>query len=198
MIIPVGRASFCEQLIEATTYCGHFKLANSHSDRFMDVPSFWENPHALDRTVSELTRAIPSSMEFDFVIGVPSGAWPLVYPLATKLTKRQGGSREVSYGMAKKVGSDFLIPRRLKTKLRQQKGKILLVDDVTTTSGSIIKILEILPEDTATATAVIVNRSGTESIRGLPLFSVCQTQIESWAAEDCPLCQQGIPITPKP
>ena len=73
--------------------------------------------------------------------------------------------------------------------------KVLVVEDVITTGKSVREVLKVVKELGATpvGVGVLVDRSGGVQDFGLPLRSLISMEIESFAADDCPLCQNGIP-----
>jgi orotate phosphoribosyltransferase len=74
---------------------------------------------------------------------------------------------------------------------------VLVVDDILTTGGSVRETLAALEthDVRAVAVAVLVDRSGGKVGFDVPLMSLSQMAIETWAPEDCPLCRDGLPIT---
>jgi orotate phosphoribosyltransferase len=74
--------------------------------------------------------------------------------------------------------------------------KVLVVDDVLTTGGSIREVIEAVRERGAelVGVGVLVDRTGGTVDFGVPFFACIPLNIESWAAEDCRLCKQGVPL----
>jgi orotate phosphoribosyltransferase len=76
--------------------------------------------------------------------------------------------------------------------------RILVVDDILTTGGSVretLAALEAHPVEVVSV-AVMVDRSGGKvSFSDVPLFALSSQEVVSWTADECPLCQQGIPLT---
>lgn len=79
----------------------------------------------------------------------------------------------------------------------QPNERVLIVEDVVTTGGSVQEVIDVLEEMQAEIVGVgsIFNRSGQTDLFGdLPYRSLKTIQIESPLPEDCPLCKQGIPV----
>jgi len=78
------------------------------------------------------------------------------------------------------------------------KKKVLIVDDVLTTGGSIKKVIEAIKklEGEAVSVGVIVNRGKitAQDLQVSELFSLADLEWESFEEKDCPLCKKGLPI----
>ena len=68
--------------------------------------------------------------------------------------------------------------------------KVLVVDDVLTTGGSVRQVLTLLREAKADVVGVsfLIDRSGGSVDFGLPLFACHAMSIESFDPASCPLC----------
>lgn len=77
--------------------------------------------------------------------------------------------------------------------------KVLIVEDVTTTGGSVKKVIESvrMARGLIEAVCVIANRDpeniNSESI-GAPFYALSEIRMQSWEESICPLCKKGIPI----
>ena len=76
---------------------------------------------------------------------------------------------------------------------------MLVVEDLTTTGGSIKKVVEIVREAGGKVSGVIaiVNRGDvTEEMVGKPpiFTSLVTLHLESWEEAECELCEKGIPV----
>ena len=78
--------------------------------------------------------------------------------------------------------------------------KVLVVEDVVTTGGSVREVLKIVQEAGGDVVGVgsIVDRTGGKVDFGVPYKSVISVEVESWEPEDCPLCKAGAPAPIKP
>ncbi|OGG26824.1 hypothetical protein A2960_01500 [Candidatus Gottesmanbacteria bacterium RIFCSPLOWO2_01_FULL_39_12b] len=80
------------------------------------------------------------------------------------------------------------------------KGKrVLIVEDITTTGGSVIKVINSVKNagGEIIAVCVLVNRDpvniNSQSI-GAPFYPLAEVKMQAWIESDCPLCQKGVPI----
>ena len=80
------------------------------------------------------------------------------------------------------------------------KGKrVLIVEDITTTGGSVMKVIESVKNagGEIVVVCVLVNRDpqniNSESI-GVPFYPLAEMKVQAWDEDECPLCKKGIPI----
>jgi len=74
--------------------------------------------------------------------------------------------------------------------------KVLVVDDVFTTGGSIKEVIAAVKErkGTVVGIGVLVDRSEAKFDFGAPLFGCHRAEAVSYAPENCPLCAAKIPL----
>lgn len=76
--------------------------------------------------------------------------------------------------------------------------RVLLLDDILTTGGSLRKLADVVRREGGEpiGASVLCNRGATRAIDlGLPqLHALLQIIIMTWAENECPLCQEGVPI----
>jgi orotate phosphoribosyltransferase len=76
--------------------------------------------------------------------------------------------------------------------------RVLVVEDILTTGGSARTVVEAVVKagGTVVGVAALCNRGGvTAEVLGAPeLYSLTSVPLESWAAEECPLCASLIPV----
>ena len=78
--------------------------------------------------------------------------------------------------------------------------KVLVVEDVVTTGGSVREVIGIVRAAGGEVVGVgsIVDRTGGKSDFGVPFKAVVSLEVESWEPENCPLCRAGAPAPVKP
>ncbi len=118
---------------------------------------------------------------------------------AHTLTQRSG--REVLGIYAEKAGDgeSFVIRRGYDQLIRER--KVLVVEDILTTGGSVKKVVEAARGHAAdvVAVAALCNRGGVtaQDLGSVPqLFSLLRLSFEAWEKEKCPLCAQQVPVNP--
>ena len=78
--------------------------------------------------------------------------------------------------------------------------KVLVVEDVVTTGGSVREVMEIVKEQGGDIVGVgaIVDRTAGKVDFGVPFKSVIAVEVDSWEPDECPLCKAGAPAPIKP
>jgi orotate phosphoribosyltransferase len=75
--------------------------------------------------------------------------------------------------------------------------KVFVIDDILTTGGSIAETLNALKDwpVEVVGIAVLADRSaGSVKFGTIPMIPLLSLDIQSWDADDCPLCAAGIPL----
>jgi orotate phosphoribosyltransferase len=75
--------------------------------------------------------------------------------------------------------------------------RVLVVEDVVTTGGSVRETVAALRERGAEVAQIglLVDRTGgTAEFDGVPYRSLLTVSVESWEEGDCPLCEEGVPV----
>jgi orotate phosphoribosyltransferase len=168
---------------------GHFLLASGrHSNRYVEKFDLLRDPRATELVCRGFAEPF-ASKSIDVVAGPTTGGIILAYEVGRQLgipaayaERHLDGSngREFRRGTTFKLGS-----------------RVLLVDDILTTGGSVRETLAALSiyQVHVVSVAVLVDRSGgMTSFGDVPLFALTTLDVETWMADDCPLCAQGIPV----
>lgn len=168
---------------------GHFVLASGrHSDKYVEKFDLLRQPAATQLALEPLARRFKDE-RIDVVVGPTTGGVVLAFEVARQLgtaaayaERKEGASAEREF----RRGTSFESGQR-----------VLVVDDILTTGGSLKETLVALEPYSVdvVAVAVLVDRSGGSVAFGsTPLVSLASLQIDTWRPEDCPLCGQGVPI----
>jgi len=125
------------------------------------------------------------------VAGIPLSQWT-AYHLSL-ITKKEVlalfTEKTLENNQIFKRGYDFLVSKK----------RVLVVEDITTTGSSVKKVVETVKMvgGKVVAVCVMVNRDPklvmTKTI-GAPFFPLATYKVPSYEAQDCLLCQKGIPI----
>jgi len=106
-------------------------------------------------------------------------------------TARQLGVRSI---FAEKDAAGRLV---LERGFRVRPGeRVLVVDDVLTTGGSVRQVLDLLRGAGADILGVgfLIDRSGGGVDFGVPFYACHTMSIESFDPASCPLCVRGLPL----
>lgn len=166
---------------------GHFLLSSGrHSDRYVEKFDLLRQPAAASRACLGFAEAF-RDQGVDVVVGPTTGGIILAFEVGRQLgvaaayaeRKGEGAAREFRRGTVFAPGS-----------------RVLVVDDILTTGGSVRETLDALqsqPVDVI-GVGILVDRSGGSVSFGVPLHALATMQIEAWEPADCPLCAQGVPL----
>lgn len=74
--------------------------------------------------------------------------------------------------------------------------RVLIVEDVITTGGSVLEVKNAVEKNGGKATAVasLVNRSSGRFNPGIPYYYCVEIDIPIYKPEECPLCEKKIPV----
>ncbi|MHA1726826.1 MAG: phosphoribosyltransferase family protein, partial [Promethearchaeota archaeon] len=75
--------------------------------------------------------------------------------------------------------------------------KILLCEDVITTGGTLMELIELLKayEVKIVGITSIINRTNKEYFNSLHFKSLLRLDFKTYEADECPMCKEGLPIT---
>ena len=176
---------------------GHFVLSSGrHSDWYIEKFDLLRQPTA----TSEVCRFIAEhfrDQQIDVIVGPTTGGVLLAFEVARQLGVAAAYAERSSDAEARREfrrGTTFPFG-----------GRVLVVDDILTTGGSIRETLDALAAHSVevAGVAVLVDRSGGEADLGVHFVALATMDITTWDASDCPMCQCGQPVvkpgtTPSP
>lgn len=164
---------------------GHFRLTSGrHSERYLQCAQLLQYPQYTAIACEALAGKF-SGDEIEVVIGPATGAIILAYEMARALETRALFTEREGSKMALRRGF-HIYPGE----------KVLVVEDVITTGGSVKEVIEIVKEQGGelVGVACLVDRSAGKADFGTRMESLTQFEIETYDPENCPLCAQGIPV----
>lgn len=168
---------------------GHFLLASGrHSDAYVEKFDLLRQPRATERACTALIERLGAHAAVDLVVGPTTGGILLAFEIGRQLGLPAAYAERVTEGGAE---------RAFKRGTVIEPGtRVLVVDDVLTTGGSVRETLAALDKvDTRVeAIALLVDRSTTPLGLTPPLISLGRLDIASWPADECPLCLAGQPL----
>lgn len=164
---------------------GHFRLTSGrHSDRYIQCARVLMEPNYTAALCGHLAEAFKDEA-VDLVVGPAMGG--IV----------------ISYEMARQLGVPSLFTERVEGKMTLRRNftiepgqKVLVVEDVVTTGGSVKEVIDIVRENggVVVGVALLVDRSNGKVDLGARVEACLSMDVKSYEAEECPLCKAGLPI----
>ena len=166
---------------------GHFKLTSGlHSDRYIDKMKILQYPLYTQWIANEMAKPFADD-EIDVVIGPAMGGIILAYEVAKVLNK-------IAFFTNRDKEGKMVLRKSFDLKVG---AKVLVVEDIVTTGGSVFEVLKLLKEKEVIVKGVslIIDRSGGEVDFGVKTNALKRLKVEAFDPEDCPLCKKGIDFT---
>lgn len=166
---------------------GHFQLASGrHGDLYIEKFRILQWPDVTGPLCAMLADHFRG--QANLLAGPTTGGIILSYETARHL-----GLRSI---IAEKK-SEASAEREFKRGFEIGPGdRVLVVDDVLTTGGSIREVIDAVRKRGAevVGVGVLVDRTNGKVDFGVPFFACLSVQVASWAPNECELCRQGVPL----
>ncbi|MBI2767511.1 MAG: orotate phosphoribosyltransferase [Chloroflexi bacterium] len=165
---------------------GHFQLASGrHAGTYVEKFRILQWPDltgALSEQIADHYRG-----QTNLVAGPTTGGIILSYETARHLGLRSIIAERKDDGAGREFKRGFEIGPG---------DRVLVVDDVLTTGGSIRDVIDAVRARGAevAGVGVLVDRSGGTVDFGVPFFACLTVDIASYTPADCPECRQGLPL----
>ncbi len=164
---------------------GHFVLSSGrHSARYLQSALVLMHPQHAATLAAELA-ALVDGETIDMVVSPALGGLIIGHEVARALnkpfifTERKEGDMQLRRG--------FTIP---------EDARLLVVEDVITTGGSVRECMAVVRAhggEPVKVLAVVDRAPGMDDRFDVPYQTAIRLDVETWAADDCPLCAQGTP-----
>ncbi len=161
---------------------GHFIFTSGrHGDTYMQCAQVLKHPEHTERLAKHLAAHFVDD-GIDLVIGPAMGGIIVAYEVARQLG---------TIGLFAERQDDVMTLRRGFAITPGQ--RVLVVEDVVTTGGSVREVMEVVRAHQAhvAGVGVLVDRSNGAIDFGVKQTAVLSMEIPSWEASACPLCREG-------
>lgn len=165
---------------------GHFKLTSGlHSNTYFEKFQVLQYPKYVEQLCTELADRFHDD-QIDVVLGPTTGGVLLAYEIGKQL-----GTRGI---FAEKGEGGRILKRGFRIDPGQ---RVLVVDDVLTTGGSVWDTIEVVKRSSAVLAGVglLVDRTGGNIDFGVRTEALLSVAVEKFDPADCPLCKAGVPLT---
>lgn len=189
--VPEDHEHFVLPMLRGSMLKGHFELSSFlHSPVYVQTAPLMSYPAVRAKLASALLHEVAedqgSFWGFDAVVAMANGATLLGCEIARNLSAR------ILY--AESCNGEIKLRRG---QILQDTDRVLLVDNVVTTGGAILKATQEIRGRFGCKRidlATLINRT-PDTFEGLEnLSSLAYVGAPIYAAEECPLCQQEVPL----
>jgi orotate phosphoribosyltransferase len=162
---------------------GHFRLTSGlHSDEYLQCALVLQHPVLAEQFGRDLAAQLGPA---DIVMSPAIGGLIIGHEVARALgarfifTERDAGKMSLRRGFSLEIGQ-----------------RVVVVEDVITTGGSTREVIDLARAAGAEVTRAgsIIDRSGGSADLGVTRVALATLQVRTWKPEECPLCQQGLPV----
>lgn len=163
---------------------GHFLLRSGlHSRQYFQCALVLQYPQHAERLGAALAARLPAA---DAVISPAMGGLFVGHEVGRALGLRHMFVEKNAAGQLELRRSFRITPGE----------RLLVVEDVITRGGRVQETINIVRQHGGVVNAVgaLVDRSGGRADFGVPLCSLLQLEIETFAPELCPICRTGQPV----
>lgn len=164
---------------------GHFELSSGkHTDTYLQCAQILQYPEYTNKLAVEIAN-LWENEDIDLVVGPAIGGIVISYAVASKT-----GSRNI---FSERKNGKMEFRRNLEVKKNE---KVLIVEDVVTTGGSVREVINLLEDSMADIVGIssLVDRSNGQVGFGYTFKPLVQLKVDSYKEDKCKLCKKGIPI----
>lgn len=166
---------------------GHFLLTSGlHSPTYVEKFNVLQHPKYTEMLCKELAEHFRND-NIDTVVGPMTGGILLAHETGKALGTRAIFTERVDGRMTFRRGF----------KLREGE-RVLIVEDIVTTGGSVKEVIDVVrgAGGVPVAVGMLVDRSGGKVDFGsVPYYALLHLNVETYSADDCPLCKRNLPMT---
>jgi len=164
---------------------GHFLLTSGrHSDKYIQCARIFQYAKLSEEICKSLAQEYAND-NIDVVIGPAIGAIQMTYEVSRHLGVKNIFAERDKEGVMTLRRGFYINPGE----------RVLVVEDVTTTGGSVKEVINIVNQNGGVVVGVgcVVDRSNGLIDFGVKFTPVISLDVKSWDPNDCELCRQGTP-----
>ncbi len=164
---------------------GHFLLTSGlHSDRYLQCALVLQYPDLAQRIGAAIAEMFADT-DVTCVIGPAIGGIVVAQEVARAIgvramfSERESGTMTLRRGFAVEKGE-----------------RVLIVEDITTTGGSVQEVVDSVSRMGAkiVGVGVIIDRSSGKATFNVPFRALARLQVSTFTRDECPLCKQGAEV----
>lgn len=164
---------------------GHFLFTSGrHSNKYLQCAKIFRNTKYSEELCADLAEKYKDE-NIEVVIGPALGAIQMAYEVSRHLgcenffAEREDGVMTLRRGFAVEPNQ-----------------RVLVVEDVVTTGGTVKEVIKLVEQvgGIVAGVGVVVDRTNGKADFGVPFKAVISMDVESWTAQECPICKTGEPL----
>ncbi len=165
---------------------GHFQLTSGlHSGQYLQCALVLQHPETAERLGAALAAKF-SHQKIDCVVGPAIGGIVIAQEVGRALgvrsmfSEREDGAMKLRRGFSVSEGE-----------------RVLVVEDVTTTGGSVREVVSFLEQAKAFIVGIgaIIDRSSGNAQFNVRFEPLARLEAATYTPESCPLCRTGVPLS---
>ena len=166
---------------------GHFLLTSGlHSPMYVEKFNVLQHPESTEKLCKALAEQFMNE-KIQTVVGPMTGGILLAHEVGKALgtraifTERENGRMTFKRGFSLQPGE-----------------RVLIVEDIVTTGGSVKEVIDVVRENGGVPVAVgmLVDRSGGKvNFEDVPYHALLHLDVVTYEPKACPLCEKGTPMT---
>lgn len=166
---------------------GHFLLTSGlHSQFYVEKFNVLQHPKYTELLCKELATKF-ADQNIETVVGPMTGGIILAHETGKAL-----GTRAI---FTERENGHMTFKRGFSLKKRE---RVLIVEDIVTTGGSVKEVVDVVRKAGGIPVGIgfLVDRSGGKvDFDGVPYKALLHLNVETFAPDNCPLCQKGLEMT---
>ena len=166
---------------------GHFLLTSGlHSPHYVEKFNVLQHPKYTEQLCLAMAEKFKDA-KIETVVGPVTGGIILAHETGKALGARAIFTERVDGKMTFRRGFSL-----------REGERVLIVEDIVTTGGSIKEVIEVVKSSGAIPAAIsmLVDRSGGKiKFDDVPSTALLTLNVETYKPEECPLCKKNIPLT---
>lgn len=166
---------------------GHFLLTSGlHSPHYVEKFNVLQQPKYTQQLCEAMAEKFKDA-NIETVVGPMTGGILLAHETGKALGTRAIFTERVDGKMTFRRGFSL-----------HEGERVLIVEDIVTTGGSIKEVIDVVKKygGVPVAVSMLVDRSGGKADFGdIPCEALLHMDVKTYKPEECPLCEQGIPMT---
>lgn len=164
---------------------GHFILTSGrHSDTYVQCARILEDPALTTQLAETAVSRLPEGLDIDLVAAPAVGGLIIGFAVAQALG--------VKFIFSERESGTMVFRRAFEV---PEGARVLVVEDVVTTGGSVGEVIELVEAAGGTVVGVVslIDRGGEKKFSA-KFWPLLQLEVESWGAESCGLCADEVPV----